>query len=210
MASHLDKDPPTDDSKERWLEDDARLFLQICNSIDGKVLTLINLCEFVKKLMEYLEDVCFGKGNIFFIFDVCRAFYHIERQYQSLTELFMDYKKTYKELNTLLPFSPDVKVQQVQREKMAVMGFLIALPSKYDSIKEQIMSSPEISSIQETFSRILRIETSSSTPFAQMSSALVGRNIGESEKQQDKNSGPGVNSRGTSSGGVVCYYYHKL
>ena len=41
MASHLDKDPPTNDSKERWLEDDARLFLQICNSIDGKELTLI-------------------------------------------------------------------------------------------------------------------------------------------------------------------------
>ena len=25
MTSHLDKDPPTDDSKERWLEDDAHL-----------------------------------------------------------------------------------------------------------------------------------------------------------------------------------------
>ena len=35
----------------------------------------------------------------------------------------------------LLPFSPYVKVQQAQREKMAVMGFLAALPSKYDSVK---------------------------------------------------------------------------
>ena len=52
MANHLDKDPPTDDSKERWLEDDARLFLQIHNSIDGKVLTLINHCEYVKDLMD--------------------------------------------------------------------------------------------------------------------------------------------------------------
>ena len=42
-----------------------------------------------------------------------------------------------------------------------------------------------------------------------MSSALVGQNIGESEKQQYKNSGLSGNSRGTSSGGVVCYYYHK-
>ena len=51
MASHLDKDPPIDDLKERRLEDDARLFLQIRNSINGKVLTLINLHEFVKELM---------------------------------------------------------------------------------------------------------------------------------------------------------------
>ena len=42
-----------------------------------------------------------------------------------------------------------------------------------------------------------------------MSSALVGRNIGESEKQQYRNSGPSGNSRRPSSRGVVCYYYHK-
>ena len=77
-------------------------------------------------------------------------------------------------------------------------------------VKAQILSSPEISSFQEAFSRVLRTETSSSTPpSTQMSSALVGHNMGESEKQQFKNSGPGGNSRGTSSGGVVFYYCHK-
>ena len=130
MVSHLDKDPSTDDSKDRWLEDDARLFLQIRNSIDRKVLTLINHCEYVKELMECLEFVYSGKGNISRIFDVCRAFYRIEKQDRSLTELFMDYKKIYEELNTLLPFSPNVKVQQAQREKVAVMGFLEALTSE--------------------------------------------------------------------------------
>ena len=94
MASHLSKDPPTNDSKDRWLEDDARLFLQICNSINGKVLTLINHFEYVKELMEYLEFVYYGKWNISRIFDVCRAFYRTEKQDWSLTELFMDHKKT--------------------------------------------------------------------------------------------------------------------
>ena len=42
MASHLTKDPPTNDSKEQMMEDDARLFLQIHNSIDSEVLSLIN------------------------------------------------------------------------------------------------------------------------------------------------------------------------
>ena len=61
--------------------------------------------------MDYLEFVYSGKGNIFLIFDVCRAFYHFEKQKQSLTEFSIDYKKTYQELNVLLPFSPYVKVQ---------------------------------------------------------------------------------------------------
>ena len=107
----LIRTPPTDDSKDQWLEDDACLFLQIRNFIDSKVLTLINHCEYVKELMEYLEFVYSGKGNIPCIFEVYRAFYHTEKQDRSLTELFMDYKKTYEELNTLLKFSPEVKVQ---------------------------------------------------------------------------------------------------
>ena len=75
----------------------------------------------------------------------------------------MAYKKIHEELNMLMPFSLDVKVQQSQREQMAVIGFCAALPSKYDSAKTQILSSPEISSLQETFSRILRTEVSSSS-----------------------------------------------
>ena len=47
----------------------------------------------------------------------------------------MDYKKTYDELRMLLPFSPDVKVQQAQWEQMVVMGILTALLFEYDSPK---------------------------------------------------------------------------
>ena len=97
----------------------------------------------------------------------------------------MAYKKIHEELNMLMPFSPDVKVQQSQREQMAVMGFLTALPSKYDSAKAQILSSPEISSLHETFNRM------------------------RTERQRNRNSGPGDNTRGPGSGVVVCYYCHK-
>ena len=94
---------------------------------------------------------------------------------------------------------------------MTFMGFLVALPSEYDLAKTQILSSHDISSLQETFSRILRTEVSSSFVFsptlisAQTSSALVGQTI-ESERQRNRNSGPGDNTRGPGSRGVVCYY----
>ena len=75
MGGRLTKDSPADDSKEQWMEEDARLFIQISNSIDNKVLGLVNHCEFVKELMNYLDFVSFGKGNVSRIFDVCKAFY---------------------------------------------------------------------------------------------------------------------------------------
>ena len=60
------------------------------------------------------------------------------------------------------------------------------------------------------FNRILRTKISlPALPSAQMSSALVGRNSGESGKPQYKNSGPRGNTNWPSFGGVVCYYYRK-
>ena len=38
MVAHLNKDLPTNDSKEQWIEEDARLYLQIHNSIDSEVI----------------------------------------------------------------------------------------------------------------------------------------------------------------------------
>ena len=48
MGGHLTKDPPFDDSKEQWMEENARLFIQICNSIDIKVLGLLITVNLLK------------------------------------------------------------------------------------------------------------------------------------------------------------------
>ena len=57
------------------MEEDARLYLQIRNSIDSEVIGLINHYEFVKELMDYLEFLYSGKGNVSRIFEVCKDFH---------------------------------------------------------------------------------------------------------------------------------------
>ena len=213
---HLISDPPNSDSKEKvdltWLRDDARLFLQIRNSIDNEVIGLINHCEFVKELMDYLEFLYSGKGNLSRMYDVCKAFYRAEKQDQSLINYFMAFKKTYEELNTLLPFSPDVKVQQHQREQMAIMSFLAGLSPEFDSAKTQVLSGSDISSLHDVFSRVLRTETASSTP---LTSALVSRRHGNAPGRSFPSSGqqggyPQVSDNRTSdSKGIFCNYCKK-
>ena len=82
--NHLTDNPPIDDSLKDWLRDDARLFLQIRNSIDNEVVSLINHCEYVKELMEYLEFLYSGKGNLSRVYEVCKQFYRPEQNDQSL------------------------------------------------------------------------------------------------------------------------------
>lgn len=171
---HLVDDPPSDAAaKKAWLRDDARIFLQIRNSIDTEVIGLVNHCEFVKDLLDYLAFLYSGKGNISCIYDVYKEFYRPEKQDMSLTEYFMDFKWVYEELDSPFPFSTDVKTQQSQREQMAVMSFLVGLPPEFDAARTKILSSPEITTLCDTFTRILRSEGSRSAPI--VIRALVSR-----------------------------------
>ncbi|XP_071900983.1 uncharacterized protein [Coffea arabica] len=140
-------------------------------------------------------------GNISRIYEVCQAFYRAEKQDKSIMTYFMDFKKTYEELNLLLPFSSDVKVKQTQREQMAIMSFLTGLSPEFEAVKSQILSSPEISSLQDVFSRVFRTENTQSV---QSSSALVGFG-----KQQYKGGGKGIDTRGQNAEVIVCYYCQK-
>ncbi len=84
------------------------MFLQIQNSISSEVISLYNHCEFVKNMMDYLEFLYSGKGNISCTYEVCKAFYRVEKQDKSLTAYFMDFKRVYEELNILMSFNLDV------------------------------------------------------------------------------------------------------
>ena len=90
---------------------------------------------------------------------------------------------------------------------MDYLEFLASLLSKFDTVKSHILSSPEISLLQETFNRLLRTEIS---PSIQMSNALVSKNSNyEPVKHQTKSSGSALEPPSQSLVGVVCYYCHK-
>ena len=67
-------------------------------------------------------------------------FFRAEQKARSVTGYFMHLKKITVELALLLPFSPHVKVQQAQREKIAVMIFLNGLLPEFGMAEAQILS----------------------------------------------------------------------
>ncbi|XP_071695894.1 uncharacterized protein [Rutidosis leptorrhynchoides] len=156
--SHLTSEPPKDDTRGLWLQNDARLFLQIMNSIESSVTSLVNHCEYVKELMEYLDFLYSGKSNISRIFNVCKSFHRGEQHDRSLMDYVMEFKKVYEEFNSVMPLSVDIKTMQTQREQIAVMSFLTGLRPEHDAIKSQFLNESTIPSLQETFARVLRHE----------------------------------------------------
>ena len=89
---------------------------------------------------------------------------------------------------------------------MVVMSYPASLPLEFDTTKSHILSSPEISSLQETFNQLIRTKIS---PSIQMSNALVSKNSNyKPVKKQTKSSGLALELLGHSRG-MVCYYSHK-
>ncbi|CAH9095118.1 unnamed protein product [Cuscuta europaea] len=144
-----------------------------------------------------------GKGNLNHIYEVCKAFYRAEMKDKPLTAYFMDFKKTYEELNTLMPFSPDIKVQQKQHEQLAIMSFLAGFTSDFETAKSHILSSDVVSSLQDAFSRVLRTDTSSTSSAPQPSNAFVG------QVPTFPNGGEKWPRTGPIGKGVVCNYCKK-
>ncbi|RVW51817.1 Retrovirus-related Pol polyprotein from transposon TNT 1-94 [Vitis vinifera] len=157
--------------------------------------------------MDYLDFLYSGKGNVSRMYDVWNAFHCPEKGAKSLTAYFMDFKKVYEELNALMPFSPDVRVQQAQREQMVVMSFLFGLPSEFETAKSQILSGSDIGSLQEVFSRVLRTENVSSS---QHTNVLVakGENAKNARRVNNRGGNRAFENRGNDSSTIVCFYCH--
>lgn len=73
---HLNCNLPSDDTKQDWPQEDAHVFLQLKNSINSEVISLINCYEFIKNwwTLKFLKFPCSRKDNLSNIHDVHKAF----------------------------------------------------------------------------------------------------------------------------------------
>ncbi|GAV65031.1 hypothetical protein CFOL_v3_08546 [Cephalotus follicularis] len=125
--------------------------------MDTMIVDLVTHIDTVKELWFYLGILYSGHNNLSHIYELSQEFYRVDRRGSSLTQYFTDFKRMYKELNALMPITGDVKQMQVQKEQLAVMGFLGGLGPEYESVRSHILGVVEVASLADTFSRVLRV-----------------------------------------------------
>ncbi|KAK4253928.1 hypothetical protein QN277_009372 [Acacia crassicarpa] len=219
---HLMELPPKDDPKKTWARADAKLFLQIQNSIEGDILPSVCHYNTVKELIDYLELLYSGKGNITRIHEVCKGFYRAEQQGHPLKNFFIEFNKMYEEMRRLMPPTTDLQAQIDNMEKQAIMSFLTTLDLAYETVRSQILSSSKLPSLQDVYSRVLRADSLAHPALNPNASALVGqgpsntRNLGSSRQTHGppypvsavpapRNSSPQRSGNNPPSG-IICYY----
>lgn len=55
IHDYIDQDTPKDNTKKAWVCDDAILYIQIKNSLEGELDGLVNHCDIMKEKFVFLE-----------------------------------------------------------------------------------------------------------------------------------------------------------
>ena len=79
MDDHMTEDPPEDAKQKDWLCNDARLYLQIKNSIESEIIGLIDHRESVE-LLKFLDFLYSSKEQVHRMFEVCIQFFHANKK----------------------------------------------------------------------------------------------------------------------------------
>nr|XP_016475025.1 PREDICTED: uncharacterized protein LOC107796737 [Nicotiana tabacum] len=115
------------------------------------------------------------------------------------------------EFETLMPVSASIEKQQEQRHKMFLVLTLAGLPNDLDSVRDQILASPTVPTVDELFSRLLRLAAAPSHPVSSSltldSSVLVSQSVDNRASQTMENRREGGRF-GRSR--PKCSYCHKL
>ena len=101
------------------------------------------------------------------------AIVNIRQQDTDLSNYIGQIASLKEEFLTLMPLTSDVGVQQTQIDKFFMVLTLIGLRLDFETVRDQILGSPSVPSLDDVFARLLRISSTQTLPFDSTSDSFV-------------------------------------
>ncbi|RVX02093.1 Retrovirus-related Pol polyprotein from transposon TNT 1-94 [Vitis vinifera] len=107
------------------------------------------------------------------LYKVASAIVHISQQDLDLSTYIGQIASLKEEFLTVMPLTPDVGAQQTQLDKFFKVLTLIGLRSDLEPIRDQILDSSSVPSLDDVFARLLRISSTQTLPSDSISDSSV-------------------------------------
>ncbi|RVW71183.1 Retrovirus-related Pol polyprotein from transposon RE1 [Vitis vinifera] len=107
------------------------------------------------------------------LYKVASAIVHISQQDLDLSTYIGQIASLKEEFSTVMPLTPDVGVQQTQLDKFFMVLTLIGLRLDIEPVRDQILGSSSVPSLDDVFARLLRISSTQTLPFDSTSDSSV-------------------------------------
>ena len=140
-----------------WIKTDAQLCSLLWHSLEPKLLTLFQSCKTCYKVWKKAKSLY--TNDIQRIYKVVSDLVNLQQSFQDMASYLGKIETLKDEFNSLMPLSDSVTEQENQRDKFFMVLALIGLRADLSSVRDRILVSPVIPTLDEIFARLLRISS---------------------------------------------------
>ena len=184
----------------QWRKIDAQLCSVLWQSVDPKILLHLRAYKTCFKFWNQAKGLC--TNDIQRLYKVTSSIVNVRQQDMDLSTYIGQIASLKEEFLTVMPLTTDVRDQRTQIDKFFMVLTLIGLRPDLETVRDQILGSSSVPSLDDVFARLLRISSTQtlSSDNTSNSSVLVSQ----------------TNSRGGRSGNrgrgqrPHCTYCNKL
>ncbi|RVW44594.1 Retrovirus-related Pol polyprotein from transposon TNT 1-94 [Vitis vinifera] len=155
----------------QWRKIDAQLCSVLWQSVDPRILLHLQAYKTCFKFWTQAKGLY--TNDIQRLYKVASAIVHISQQDLDLSTYIGQIASLKKEFLTVMPFTPDVGAQQTQLDKFFMVLTLIGLRPDLEPIRDQILGSSSVPSLDDVFARLLRISSTQTLPSDSTSDSSV-------------------------------------
>ena len=142
-----------------WVKIDAQLCSLLWNSLDPKLLNLFQSCKTCCKVWNkaktlYTNDIQLSNK-------IVSDIVHLQQNQQDMASYLGQVESLKDKFDSLMPSTDKLDDQETQRDRFFMVLALIGLRADLTSVRDQILSSPSVPTLEEVFARLLRITSTS-------------------------------------------------
>ncbi|RVW51567.1 hypothetical protein CK203_066662 [Vitis vinifera] len=159
----------------QWRKIDAQLCSVLWQSVDPRILLHLQAYKLVVNFGLRPKD--YTRMIFQRLYKVASAIVHLSQQDLDLSTYIGQIASLKEQFLTVMPLTPDVGAQQTQLDKFFMVLTLIGLRPDLEPIRDQILGSSSVPSLDDVFARLLRISSTQTLPSdsASDSSVLVSQ-----------------------------------
>ncbi|RVW42969.1 hypothetical protein CK203_076273 [Vitis vinifera] len=155
----------------QWRKIDAQLCSVLWQSVDPRILLHLQAYKTCFKFWTQAKGLY--TNDIQRLYKVASAIVHLSQQDLDLSTYIGQIASLKEQFLTVMPLTPDVGAQQTQLDKFFMVLTLIGLRPDLDPIRDHILGSSSVPSLDDVFARLLRLSSTQTLPSASASDSSV-------------------------------------
>ncbi|RVX02348.1 Retrovirus-related Pol polyprotein from transposon RE1 [Vitis vinifera] len=155
----------------QWRKIDAQLCSVLWQSVDPRILLHLQAYKTCFKFWTQAKGLY--TNDIQRLYKVASAIVHLSQQDLDLSTYIGQIASLKEQFLTVMPLTPDVGAQQTQLDKFFMVLTLIGLRPDLEPIRDQILGSSSVPSLDDVFARLLRLSSTQTLPSASASDSSV-------------------------------------